>query len=65
LWLLSLSNRCLLQDTSLPVGAFVWTIENVGSDHLEVSIMLTFQNGFGDAEDTAGGLYNEEFFCKG
>jgi len=27
--------------------------------------MLTFQNGFGDAEDTAGGLYNEEFFCKG
>lgn len=53
------------KDTSLPVGAFVWTIENLGLDDLDVSIMLTFQNGFGSAEDTAGGLRNEPFFSKG
>lgn len=27
--------------------------------------MFTFQNGCGTSEDSAGGHYNEEFFCKG
>lgn len=49
----------------MPVGVFVWTLENVGTDDLEVTIMFTFQNGDGGSEDSAGGLYNEEFICKG
>ena len=40
-------------------------MENLGLDSLEVTIMLTFQNGVGDSEDSAGGHYNEEFLCKG
>ncbi|XP_047139397.1 non-lysosomal glucosylceramidase isoform X1 [Hydra vulgaris] len=53
------------KDTSLPVGVFVWTIENIGMHDLDVSIMLTFQNGDGTNEDCVGGHNNEEFFCKG
>ena len=32
---------------------------------LDISIMLTFQNGDGTSEDYAGGHNNEEFLCKG
>lgn len=53
------------KDTSLPVGVFVWTVENLGCEEMEVSIMFTFQNGDGGAEDSAGGHRNEEFCCKG
>uniref|UniRef100_A0ACB8EPJ1 Non-lysosomal glucosylceramidase n=2 Tax=Sphaerodactylus townsendi TaxID=933632 RepID=A0ACB8EPJ1_9SAUR len=49
------------QDTSLPVGAFVWEVENNGSEDLEVSIMFTFQNGMEAKEDRAGGHWNEPF----
>ena len=49
----------------MPCGVFVWTIENLGPDDLEVSIMFTFQNGDGGPEDSAGGHSNEEFYCKG
>ena len=53
------------QDTSLPIGVFIWTVENLGLDSLEITIMLTFENGVGDSEASAGGHYNEEFICKG
>ena len=49
----------------MPIGVFIWTVENLGLDSLELTIMLTFQNGVGDSEDSAGGHYNEEFICKG
>ncbi|XP_065059561.1 non-lysosomal glucosylceramidase-like [Rhopilema esculentum] len=53
------------KDTSLPVGVFVWTVENLGNEEIEVSIMFTFQNGTGGPSDEAGGHYNEAFMCKG
>ncbi|XP_026576561.1 non-lysosomal glucosylceramidase [Pseudonaja textilis] len=49
------------QDSSLPVGAFVWEVENKGTEELEVSIMFTFQNGTEAKEDRRGGHWNEPF----
>ena len=49
----------------MPVGVFIWTVENLGKEEIEVSIMLTFQNGTGGPSDEAGGHYNEAFMCKG
>ncbi|XP_015271182.1 PREDICTED: LOW QUALITY PROTEIN: non-lysosomal glucosylceramidase, partial [Gekko japonicus] len=49
------------QDTSLPVGAFVWEVENNGSQDLDVSLMFTFRNGMETKEDRAGGHWNEPF----
>lgn len=49
----------------MPVGVFIWTVENLGKEEIEVSIMFSFQNGTGGASDEAGGHYNEGFMCKG
>jgi len=54
-----------LQDTSLPVGVFVWTVENKNEEEVEVSIMFSFQNGDGSPNDTSSGHYNEPFCSKG
>ncbi|XP_020832746.1 non-lysosomal glucosylceramidase isoform X1 [Phascolarctos cinereus] len=49
------------QDSSLPVGVFVWDVENTGDDDLEVSIMFSMRNGLGGGHDGPGGLWNEPF----
>ncbi|KAM6469741.1 non-lysosomal glucosylceramidase isoform 3-T3 [Liasis olivaceus] len=49
------------QDSSLPVGAFVWEVENESAEEVEVSIMFTFQNGMETKEDRRGGHWNEPF----
>jgi len=46
-------------DSSYPAGVFVWTIENTGKTGIDVSLMFTFQNGTGGANDLAGGHCNE------
>ncbi|CAM9631050.1 unnamed protein product [Chrysoparadoxa australica] len=49
------------RESSLPVTCFVWTIENTGHEEVEASIMFTFQNGVGLANDRAGGHTNTSF----
>ncbi|XP_027405420.1 non-lysosomal glucosylceramidase isoform X2 [Bos indicus] len=49
------------QDSSLPVGVFVWDVENEGDEALEVSIMFSMRNGLGGEDDAPGGLWNEPF----
>ncbi|XP_013405855.2 non-lysosomal glucosylceramidase-like [Lingula anatina] len=49
------------KDTSLPAAAFIWSIENQGSEPVDVSIMFTFKNGQGIREDKKGGVWNEPF----
>ncbi|XP_062898894.1 non-lysosomal glucosylceramidase [Mobula hypostoma] len=48
-------------DTSLPVGVFVWEIENQNDHDLEVSLMFTLRNGTGTKDDQRGGHWNEPF----
>ncbi len=36
-----------IQDSSLPVGSFLWHIENLDDEPVEVSIMFTWQAGSG------------------
>ncbi|CAL1530739.1 unnamed protein product [Lymnaea stagnalis] len=50
-------------ETSLPVAAFIWNIQNDGDEDLEVSITFTFKNGLGTKEDRAGGVWSEGFKC--
>jgi len=54
-------------ESSLPVGVFEWSIENLGASVAEVSVMFSFQNGTGVSGDKAGGHYNRRFdvFCDG
>ncbi|RDD46384.1 Non-lysosomal glucosylceramidase [Trichoplax sp. H2] len=49
------------KDSCLPVGCFIWEIDNQSDDEIEVSIMFTFQNGDGSEHDSAGGHQNETF----
>ncbi|KAI0227691.1 Non-lysosomal glucosylceramidase [Lamellibrachia satsuma] len=49
------------KDTSLPVGVFVWDVENYGTEAIEVSITFAFKNGQGDSSDYEGGVWNEPF----
>ncbi|XP_053150773.1 non-lysosomal glucosylceramidase [Hemicordylus capensis] len=49
------------QDTSLPVGVFVWEVENNSGEEVEVSIMFTFRNGTESKDDGCGGHWNEPF----
>ncbi|XP_053264076.1 non-lysosomal glucosylceramidase [Podarcis raffonei] len=49
------------QDTSLPVGAFLWDVENQSGEDMEVSLMFTFQNGTESKGDRSGGHWNEPF----
>lgn len=50
-----------LQDSCLPVGVFVWDVENEGDEALDVSIMFSMRNGLGNGDDATGGLWNEPF----
>uniref|UniRef100_H3AXX8 Non-lysosomal glucosylceramidase n=1 Tax=Latimeria chalumnae TaxID=7897 RepID=H3AXX8_LATCH len=52
------------KDTSLPVGVFVWSIENQNTEELDVSIMFTLRNGMGTKEDEKGGHWNEPFHLE-
>jgi non-lysosomal glucosylceramidase len=56
-----------MQDTSLPCAVFVWTVENHGSEMIDVSITCTFKNGQGDSrgDDVAGGVWNRVFHSSG
>ena len=49
----------------MPVGVFVWTIQNYGKEDADVTLMFTFQSGEGKVDDTSYGHYNEPFTCKG
>lgn len=49
------------KESSFPVSALEWTIENYGQDEADVSIMFTFQNGYGAESDSLGGHYNTLF----
>lgn len=49
------------KDTSLPVGIFVWEIENGNEDDIDISIMFTMRNGAGTQSDKDGGHWNEPF----
>lgn len=52
------------KDSSLPVGIFVWDIENKNDYDLEVSIMFTLVNGSGHKTDKCGGHWNEPFHLE-
>lgn len=49
------------QETSLPVGVFVWDVYNNGSEPADVSIMFTWKNGTGTSSDKKGGRWNTGF----
>ncbi|XP_067171616.1 non-lysosomal glucosylceramidase isoform X3 [Apteryx mantelli] len=49
------------QDSSLPVGVFIWEVENGNDEDVDVSIMFSLQNGTGTKEDKRGGHWNEPF----
>ncbi|XP_028657263.2 non-lysosomal glucosylceramidase [Erpetoichthys calabaricus] len=52
------------KDSSLPVGVFVWDIENRNDFDLEVTIMFTMRNGTGSKSDKKGGHWNEPFHIE-
>jgi len=47
--------------SSVPAAVFVWTVENVSKQPLDVSMMFTFQNGDGGPGDSGGGHRNSAF----
>ncbi|KAH3838447.1 non-lysosomal glucosylceramidase-like [Dreissena polymorpha] len=49
------------KDSSFPMTAFVWDVENEGNDDLEVAITFSFKNGVGSKKDYQGGCYTESF----
>jgi non-lysosomal glucosylceramidase len=49
------------RESSFPVGHFLWRIENSGRDEADVSLMFSWQNGMGTANDQAGGHSNRAF----
>lgn len=49
------------RESSFPVAVFEWEIENTGSNSAEVSLMFSFQNGWGTANDKAGSHVNGMF----
>ncbi len=53
------------RESSFPVGHFLWQIENSGPDEAVVSVMFTWQNGMGTANDLAGGHSNRAFNLPG
>ena len=52
-----------LQDTSFPMTAFIWTVQNNSSDDLDISVTFTFKNGQGTKKDKEGGVWTEPFNC--
>ena len=49
------------RESSFPCGVFVWEIENTAADEATVGLMFTFQNGYGNSSDLAGGHVNRAF----
>uniref|UniRef100_F6X975 Non-lysosomal glucosylceramidase n=1 Tax=Ornithorhynchus anatinus TaxID=9258 RepID=F6X975_ORNAN len=49
------------QDSSLPVGVFVWEVQNVGDEDVDVSVVFSLRNGLGGRDDAEGNLWNEPF----
>ncbi|KAK3608169.1 hypothetical protein CHS0354_034127 [Potamilus streckersoni] len=49
------------KDSSFPMVVFIWTVENYGSEPLDVSVTFTFKNGRGNKEDSVGNCWNETF----
>jgi non-lysosomal glucosylceramidase len=49
------------QESSYPVAVFAWKLENNGQESAEVSLMFSFQNGTGTANDAYGGHGNAPF----
>ncbi|XP_059692998.1 non-lysosomal glucosylceramidase-like [Haemorhous mexicanus] len=49
------------KDSSLPVGVFIWEVENGRDEDVEVSIMFSLQNGPGAKAAGSGGHWNEPF----
>ncbi|KAK7066212.1 Non-lysosomal glucosylceramidase [Halocaridina rubra] len=49
------------KDSCLPVGVFVWTVENGNSEPRDVSITFTFKNGTGGSSDKNGECWSEVF----
>ena len=41
---------CAVQDSSLPVGVFVWHVENSSNAEYEISISFVFKNGQGTGQ---------------
>lgn len=46
------------QESSYPVAVFAWEIKNTAQSDADVSLMFTFQNGIGTANDLVGGYAN-------
>jgi non-lysosomal glucosylceramidase len=46
------------RESSFPVSAFIWSVENIGLTDADVSLMFTFQNGTGGMNDSQGGHTN-------
>lgn len=49
------------KDSCLPVGVFIWNIENNNAEPRDVSITFTFKNGTGGSEDKNGECWSEVF----
>jgi non-lysosomal glucosylceramidase len=49
------------QISSTPAAVFSWALENTSHTPITTSLMFTFQNGAGMANDMAGGHYNQVF----
>eukprot|EP01103_Thecamoeba_quadrilineata_P018741 TRINITY_DN7323_c0_g1_i1.p1 TRINITY_DN7323_c0_g1~~TRINITY_DN7323_c0_g1_i1.p1 ORF type:complete len:879 (+),score=168.96 TRINITY_DN7323_c0_g1_i1:63-2699(+) len=49
------------EESSFPVGVFVWDIENLDDSSVDVSLMFSFQNGTGGGSDVLGDLLNTPF----
>uniref|UniRef100_H2YFL3 Glucosylceramidase n=1 Tax=Ciona savignyi TaxID=51511 RepID=H2YFL3_CIOSA len=52
------------KDTSLPTAVFSWDVENNGNEEVEVTIVMSMENGIGKnhfLRDTISGLWNEPF----
>uniref|UniRef100_H2YFK8 Glucosylceramidase n=1 Tax=Ciona savignyi TaxID=51511 RepID=H2YFK8_CIOSA len=51
------------KDTSLPTAVFSWDVENNGNEEVEVTIVMSMENGIGNAieQKTISGLWNEPF----
>ncbi|KAM9262041.1 LOW QUALITY PROTEIN: non-lysosomal glucosylceramidase-like [Morus bassanus] len=55
---------CLCQDSRLPVGVFIWEVENGRDEDVDISIMFSLQNGTGTKQGRSGGHWNEPFFFE-
>ena len=49
------------KESSYPVCVFKWQVENTGETSAEISLIFTWQNGMGSANDAAEGHWNTPF----